>query len=109
MPCILVNQEKSELLFNAISGEKMSCFFEKGHLAIIQLFLNRDLMLSKPELPNTLREDEEVLVLQQGGRQARPKQRKGKAEDPLLELFKPPKNQSLGRFCISSPKCTSIK
>ena len=97
LPCLRVNQEKSELLCNAIGGDKMSCFFEKGHLALIQRFLNPDLMLSKPELPNPLREDEEVLVLQQGGRQAL-KQRKGNKEDPLIELFRPSENQPLGRF-----------
>ena len=92
-----IGQKKSELLCNAIGGDKMSRFFsEEGHIAIIQRFLNPDLMLTKPELPNPLREDEEVLVLQVGGRQAKPKQRKGKAEDPLLELFRPSKSQPAG-------------
>ena len=89
-----IGQKKSELLCNAIGN--MSRFFEEGHIAIIQRFLNPDLMLTKPELPNPLREDEEVLVLQVGGRQAKPKQRKGKAEDPLLELFRPSKSQPAG-------------
>ena len=91
-----IGQKKSELLCNAIGGDKMSRFLEEGHIAIIQRFLNPDLMLTKPELPNPLREDEEVLVLQVGGRQAKPKQRKGKAEDPLLELFRPSKSQPAG-------------
>ena len=55
-------------------------------------------MLTTPELPNPLREDEEVLVLQPGGRQAKPKQRRGKPEDPLLELFRPPKGRTPGKF-----------
>ena len=76
----------------------MSRFFEEGHIAIIQRFLNPDLMLTKPELPNPLREDEEVLVLQPGGRQAKPKQRKGKEEDPLIQLFRPSKSQPSGAF-----------
>ena len=89
-------QKKSELLCNAIGGEKLSWFFEEGHIAIIQRFLNPELMLTNPELPNPLREDEEVLMLQPGGRQARLKQRGGKPEDPLLELFRPSKAQPPG-------------
>ena len=78
----------------------MSHFFEEGHIAIIQRFLNPDLMLTKPELPNPLREDEEVLVLEPGGRQARPKQRKGKEEDPLIQLFRPSKQPSGGFLSV---------
>ena len=91
-------QKKSELLCNAIGGDKLSRFFEEGHIAIIQRFLNPELMLTNPELPNPLREDEEVLMLQPGGRQARPKQRRGKPEDPLLELFRPSKAHTPGKF-----------
>ena len=91
-------QKKSELLCNAIGGDKLSRFFEEGHIAIIQRFLNPELMLTNPELPNSLREDEEVLMLQPGGRQARPRQKTGKPEDPLLELFRPSKAHTLGKF-----------
>ena len=35
-------------------------------------------------------------MLQPGGRQARPRQKRGKPEDPLLELFRPSKAQPPG-------------
>ena len=45
-------------------------------------------MISRPENPNPLREDEDVLELVAGGRQRRKKPRaKVKTEDPLHQLF----------------------
>ena len=74
------------MLHNTIGGDKISHFFEEGHIAIIQQFLNPDLMLDNPELPNPLPE------------QTRPKPKNGKEEDPLVKLFRPSESQSLGTF-----------
>lgn len=74
-------QRKSEVLCNAIGGDKMSRYFEEGHIDIIQRFLNPDIMLSHPEVP---RSREEVQT------------HKCKTGDPLLDLFKPPKSQTEG-------------
>ena len=79
-----MSQIKSEVLYNAIGGDKMSNFFEEGHIAIILRFLNPDMMLVKPELLTPLPE------------QTRPKPKKGKEEDPLVKLFRPSESQPLG-------------
>ena len=73
--------------------DTMSRFFEAGHIAIIQRFLNPDLTLPNPE-QNPLREGIAVFDLQQGSEHL--VQSKGKAEDPLVELFRPSKSQLAG-------------
>eukprot|EP00731_Ephydatia_muelleri_P021734 Em0014g325a len=78
-------KKPSETLCNAIGGDKLSQFFEKGHIAAIQWFLNPQY----PDLPKPRHEDES----QPGGRQARPKQKRSKPEDSLLELFRLSKTQ----------------
>lgn len=60
---------------------------EEGYIRLIQCFLNPDLMLNRPESPNPLTGDQQVLELIPGGG-ARPIQTRGQAkEDPLRNLF----------------------
>ena len=88
-PCLFSQfQIKSTLLCNIIGGQEMSQFLkEEGYIRVIQCFLNPDLMLNRPESPNPLTGDQQVLeLLPRGGH--RPIQRRGQAmEDPLHNMF----------------------
>lgn len=77
-------QKISKVLQNSM--DKMSRFFEQGHIAIIQRFLNPDLALPS--------EGDAVFDLQQGSEHLM--QSNGKVEDPLLKLFRPSKSQPAG-------------
>ena len=61
---------------------------EEGYIRLIQCFLNPDLMLNRPESPNPLTGDQQVLELIPGGG-ARPIRTRGQQakEDPLHKLF----------------------
>ena len=60
---------------------------EEGYIRLIQCFLNPDLMLNRPESPNPLADDQQVLELVPGGG-AKPIKRRGQTkEDPLHSLF----------------------
>lgn len=71
---------------------------EEGYIRVIQCFLNPELMLNRPESPNPLTGDQQVLELVPGGGH-RPIQRRGQAkEDPLYSLFVPNEQQKEGIF-----------
>ena len=78
----------------------MSPYFkEEGYIRVIQCFLNPDLMLNRPESPNPLTGDEQVLELLPGGGH-RTKRRGQATEDPLHSLFVYPKDQKQGMFRV---------
>lgn len=76
-------QIKSQVLCKAIGRDDLSCYFEEGHVAIIQHFLNPDLMMAYPELSSLGENDVQ--------------DRNRKLRDPLLDLFKPPRSKYEGR------------
>ena len=69
----------------------------ESEIRLFQCFLDTRLMQCRPEDPNTLRLDEEVLELGPGGRLRR-KQPRGrhKMVDPLHELFHPTDPTTIG-------------
>ena len=74
----------------------MSAYFkEEGYIRVIQCFLNPELMLNRPESPNPLTGDEQVLELLPGGGH-RTKRRGQATEDPLHSLFVYPEDQKQG-------------
>ena len=73
---------------------------EEGYIRLIQCFLNPGLMLNRPESPNPLTGDQQVLELLPGGGH-RPMRRNGQSmEDPLYKLFVPDKDVKQGMYSV---------
>ena len=89
----------STILCNIIGGLEMAVFLkEEGYIRLIQCFLNPALMLNRPESPNPLTGDQQVLELLPGGGHP-PMRRHGQAmEDPLYKLFVPDKDVKQGMY-----------
>ena len=69
----------------------------ESEVRLFQCFLDTRLMLCRPEDPNSLRADEEVLEMTPGGRLRRKKpQVRPKKVDPLHELFLPSDSTKTG-------------
>ena len=82
---------------------------EEGYIRLIQCFLNPALMQNRPESPNPLTGDQQVLELLPGGGH-RPLRRPGQAmEDPLYKLFVPNKDVKQGRLvCVCVCVCVCV-
>lgn len=92
-------QITSSILCNIVGGQEMATSLkEEGYIRLIQCFLNPALMLNRPESPNPLTGDQQVLELLPGGGH-RPLRRRGQAmEDPLYRLFVPSKDVKQGTY-----------
>ena len=96
-------QITSAILCNIIGGQEMAGYLkEEGCIRLIQCFLIPALMLNRPESPNPLTGDQQVLELLPGGGH-RPLRRPGQVmEDPLFKLFVPDKGVKQGVCMYSS-------
>ena len=86
----LFAQIQSPSLCNLIGGENFVrvARLQEPEIRLFQCFLDTRLMISRPENPNPLRADEEVLELVPGGGHRRKRPRKNiKTVDPLHQLF----------------------
>lgn len=67
-------------------------------IRLFQCFLDTQLMVCRPENPNPLRADEEILELVPGGGHRRRKPKvKVKTVDPLYQLFVPDDSKQTGK------------
>lgn len=104
----VIFQVSSDLLCNVVGGQLVPYLMEEGYIRLIQAFLNPGLMVHRPEAPNPLREDEQVLELDPGGRH-RPLQRSGvPLADPLYLLFFPDNPQQQGMVSQGSCSCVIL-
>lgn len=90
---------QSPTLCNLVGTDDFSqvAKLREQEIRLFQCFLDTRLMISRPENPNPLREDEEVLELVPGGGHRRKKHRRNiKMMDPLHQLFLPEETQRIG-------------
>ena len=98
-------QKQSPNLCELIGSEGFSrvAQLKEAEVRLFQCFLDTRRMTSRPENPNPLREDEDVLELVAGGGHRRKKQRtKVKTEDPLHQLFVPNDPKQTGEWIYAS-------
>ena len=93
-------QKQSPNLCELIGSEGFSQIaqLKEGEVRLFQCFLDTRRMICRPENPNPLREDEDVLELVAGGHRRKKPRGKVKTVDPLYQIFVPNDPKQTGEW-----------